>query len=59
MPTESFFQQQFSRSFADTPGRSDYVSHGGVPTGKIYFGLRVYVDPTGDSVVAIFGARLG
>lgn len=49
MPTESFFQQQFSRSFADTPGRSDYVSHGGVPTGKIYFGLRVYVDPTGDA----------
>lgn len=49
MPTESSFQQQFSRSFADTPGRSDYVSHGGVPTGKIYFGLRVYVDPTGDA----------
>ena len=49
MPTESSFQEQFSRSFADTPGRSDYVSHGGVPTGKIYFGLRVYVDPTGDA----------
>lgn len=49
LPTESYFQQQFSRSFADTPGRSDYVSHGGVPTGKIYFGLSVYVDPTEDA----------
>lgn len=49
MPTESYFQQQFSRSFADTPGRSDYVSHGGVPTGKIYFGLSLYVDPTADA----------
>lgn len=49
MPSESYFQQQFSRNFADTPGRSDYVSHGGVPTGKIYFGLSIYVDPTDDA----------
>jgi hypothetical protein len=46
IPNESQFQQLFTRNFADTPGRSDYVSHGGVPTGKIYFGLSIYIDPT-------------
>ena len=46
IPSEGKFQQLFSRNFADTPGRSDYVSHGGVPTGKLYFGVSVYVDPT-------------
>lgn len=49
IPSESYFQQQFTRAFADTPGRSDLVSHGGVPTGVIYFGISVYVDPTGDA----------
>lgn len=48
MASESYFQQQFTRNFADTPGRSDLVSHGGVPTGRIYFGLSIYVDPTED-----------
>ena len=46
IPSESQLQQLFTRNFADTPGRSDYVSHGGVPTGKLYFGLSLYVDPT-------------
>ena len=46
IPSEGQFQQLFSRVFADTPGRSNYISQGGVPTGKLYFGLSVYVDPT-------------
>ena len=46
IPSEGQFQQLFSRNFADTPGRSDYVSHGGVPTGKLYFGVSGYDDPT-------------
>ena len=48
IPSESQFQQLFTRNFADTPGRSDYISHGGVPTGKIYFGMSIYIDPTED-----------
>jgi hypothetical protein len=46
IPSEGQFQQLFTRNFADTPGRSNYISQGGVPTGKLYFGLSVYVDPT-------------
>lgn len=46
IPSEGQFQQLFTRVFADTPGRSNYISQGGVPTGKLYFGLSVYVDPT-------------
>lgn len=48
IPNESQFQQLFTRNFADTPGRSDYISQGGVPTGKIYFGMSIYIDPTED-----------
>jgi hypothetical protein len=34
----AYFQQQFTRAFADTPGwTEDYVSRGGRPTGKLYF----------------------
>ncbi len=46
IPSEGKFQQLFTRNFADTPGMSDDISRGGMATGKLYFGISVYVDPT-------------
>jgi hypothetical protein len=45
IPSPSYFQQQFSAKFADTPGMSDLPSHGGRTTGVLYFELELYVEP--------------
>jgi hypothetical protein len=43
-PSAAKFEQQFARAFADTPGRTDLVSHGGVEAGKLYFKIQVKPD---------------
>jgi hypothetical protein len=44
LPAAAYFQQQFTRAFADTPGRTDLVSHGGREAGKLYFQLHLYLE---------------
>jgi hypothetical protein len=44
LPTAAYFQQQFTRAFADTPGMTDLVSHGGREAGKLYFEIHVYLE---------------
>ena len=41
-PTAKYFQEQFSRTYADTPGLTDLISHGGREAGKLYY--RLYLD---------------
>jgi hypothetical protein len=45
IPKPQFFQKQFSTKFADTPGKTDLVSHGGIPSGTIYFDVFLKVEP--------------
>jgi hypothetical protein len=37
IPSAAHFQQEFTKRFANTPGRTDYVSHGGRKAGRLYF----------------------
>ncbi len=48
IPTAAFFQRRFTLAFADTTGKTDLVSHGGVEAGKLYFKLHVNTDFTVD-----------
>ncbi len=45
IPSPSYFQTQFATRFADTPGLTDNISHGGRPSGTLYFNLELYVNP--------------
>ena len=48
MPTPSYFQKEFSTRFANTPGRTDLISHGGIASGTIYLSVFLEVDPDDD-----------
>jgi hypothetical protein len=50
IPKPAYFQKQFSTQFANTPGRTDRVSHGGVEAGIIYFDVYLEVNPNDDEL---------
>jgi hypothetical protein len=43
-PSAGEFQQRFTRAFADTPGLTDYISHGGREARKLYFAVSLYME---------------
>lgn len=43
IPAAQNFEQQISKNFADVPGLTDYISHGGRPSGTLYFHMDLYV----------------
>jgi hypothetical protein len=45
IPEAAFFQERFTENFANTPGLSDLISHGGRPSGTLYLQLKLYREP--------------
>lgn len=56
-PSAKYFEEQFSRNYADTPGLTDLISHGGREAGKLYFRLYLDYEVDSDTNVPLWGIK--
>lgn len=58
VPGASRFQRRFTEAFADTPGSTDYVSHGGLESGSLHLNMKVYRERHGSGSDAYWSYRV-
>jgi len=58
VPDATTFQRRFTEAFADTPGLTDYISHGGQESGSLHLHMEIYRQQEGSGSETTWSYRI-